>query len=161
MPPQEPEFLHFDDFSVGDQWISPRRTVTESDVVAFACLSGDFNSIHTDHEFAKSTPFGRPIAHGLLGMAISSGLTSQSPRVATVAFLGIQQWTFHEPIFFGDTIHVVTTVVSLDPRARGRRGVVTWNRKIKNQSDRLVQEGVTQTLVLGRGRSVKIEDAAS
>ena len=66
--------LYFDDVEVGQEWETQGRTVTETDIVNFAGLSGDFNPIHVDHEFAESTPFRRPIAHGLLIQAISSGL---------------------------------------------------------------------------------------
>src|SRR5205823_3067226 len=118
-----------------------------ADVVAFAGLSGDFNPLHADHEAARRGPFGKPVAHGLLGLAIASGLASQAPRVATLAFLGIVEWKFLRPIAFGDTIRVVSRVVSLEPRARGRRGVVTWHRQLINQKGETVQAGLTQTLV--------------
>ena len=153
----------FEDLVVGDEWESPRRTVTETDVVRFAGLSGDFNPLHTDHSATESNPFGRPVAHGLLGLAIASGLMSQAPRVDTLAFLAILEWTFHRPILFGDTIHALSQVAELRPHASGRRGVVTWHRRIINQSGRVVQEGRTQTLVRGRPRkrseeSTPIED---
>src|SRR5262249_52451359 len=79
----------FDDLVVGDEWESPRRTVTETDVVLFAGLSGDFNPLHVDHSSCKTGPFGRPVAHGLLGMAIAAGLLSQTARIDTLAFLAI------------------------------------------------------------------------
>ena len=142
--------LGFDELAVGDVWESPARTVTEADVVAFAGISGDFNSIHVDHESAGRGPFGRPVAHGLLGLAIASGLGSHAPPVDTLAFLGLQEWRFLAPIAFGDTVRVQTQVVSLEPRARGRRGVVTWRRRLLNQRDQVVQEGLTQTLVRSR-----------
>jgi len=145
--------LAFDDLTVGDEWESPRRTVTEADVVGFAGLSGDFNPLHVDHESARDGPFGRPVAHGLLGLSIASGLTSQSPLVATQAFLAILEWKFLAPIAFGDTIRVITRVAALEPRSRGRRGVVTWHRRLVNQHGRTVQEGLTQALVRGRGSS--------
>jgi len=140
----------FDDLVVGDEWESPRRTVTETDVVIFAGLSGDFNPLHVDHFSAKGNPFGRPVAHGLLGLAIATGLMSQAPRVDTLAFLAILEWKFQRPIFFGDTIHALSTVESLQPHANGRRGVVTWHRRILNQDGQVVQEGRTQTLVRAR-----------
>jgi 3-hydroxybutyryl-CoA dehydratase len=142
----------FEDLVVGDEWESPRRTVTETDVVRFAGLSGDFNPLHTDHSATEANPFGRPVAHGLLGLAIATGLMSQAPRVDTLAFLTILEWTFHLPIFFGDTIHALSTIEAVRPHASGRRGVVTWHRRIINQNGQCVQEGRTQTLVRGRSR---------
>jgi len=142
----------FDDLVVGDEWESPRRTVTETDVVLFAGLSGDFNPLHVDHSATEGNPFGRPVAHGLLGLAIASGLMSQAPRVDTLALLAILEWTFHRPILFGDTIHALSKVEELRPHATARRGVVTWHRRIVNQNGHIVQEGRTQTLVRGRSR---------
>jgi 3-hydroxybutyryl-CoA dehydratase len=142
----------FDDLSVGDEWESPRRTVTETDVVIFAGLSGDFNPLHVDHNSSQRGPFGRPVAHGLLGMAIATGLITQAPRVDTMAFLAILEWRFLRPIAFGDTIHAISKVESLEPQANGRRGLVTWQRRVFNQDGVLVQEGRTQTLVRARSR---------
>jgi 3-hydroxybutyryl-CoA dehydratase len=140
----------FDDLSVGDEWESPRRTVTETDVVIFAGLSGDFNPLHVDHNSSQRGPFGRPVAHGLLGMAIATGLITQAPRVDTMAFLAILEWRFLRPIAFGDTIHAISKVESLEPQVNGRRGLVTWQRRVFNQDGILVQEGRTQTLVRAR-----------
>jgi 3-hydroxybutyryl-CoA dehydratase len=142
----------FDDLSVGDEWESPRRTVTETDVVIFAGLSGDFNPLHVDHNSSQRGPFGRPVAHGLLGMAIATGLITQAPRVDTMAFLAILEWRFLRPIAFGDTIHAISKVDALEPQANGRRGLVTWQRRVFNQDGILVQEGRTQTLVRARSR---------
>ena len=142
--------LCFDDLAVGDEWESPARTVTEADVVAFAGLSGDFNPIHVDHESARAGAFGRPVAHGLLGLAIASGLGSNSPRVATLAFLAIEGWSFARPIAFGDTVRVLTRVEAISPKARGRRAEVLWTRRLVNQTGEVVQEGRTRTLVRGR-----------
>lgn len=147
--------LGFQELQVGDEWVSPARTITEADVVAFAGISGDFNPLHMDHESARKGPFRRPVAHGLLGFAILSGLASHSPQVETLAFLGIRDWAFQKPILFGDTVHVITRVEELEPRARGRRGVVTWRRQLVNQKGEVVQEGLTQTLV----RSTRPNDA--
>src|SRR5262245_14776316 len=91
--------LYFDDVEVGQEWESTGRTVTESDVVNFAGLSGDFNPIHMDHEFAKTTPFRRPIAHGLLILSMGSGLGVHSPPVRTIAFLQVREWNLKEPVY--------------------------------------------------------------
>ena len=145
--------LFFDDLKVGDHWISPARQVTESDVTEFARLTGDFDPLHVDKEFAKETPFRQPIAHGLLGLSLVAGIGSESPNVETVAFLGVSDWSFRRPIFFGDTLHVVTTITDLQPNGR-RRGQVTWDRKLMNQDDFVVQEGSFLSLVACQAASL-------
>jgi len=144
------EVLVFDDLVLGDEWESPARTVTETDVVLFAGLSGDLNPLHSDHQLSKKGPFGRPVAHGILGLAIATGLITHAPRIDTLAFLAILEWKFLAPIGFGDTIRVVSRVEALQTQARGRRGIVTWHRRVLNQDSITVQEGRTQTLVRGR-----------
>jgi acyl dehydratase len=143
--------LYYDDVEVGQQWESLGRTITEADIVNFAGLSGDFNPIHIDHEFAASTPFRRPIAHGLLVFSIGSGLGLFAPPMRTLAILEIREWRFHEPFYIGDTLRVRSEVLHKEPRGRGRRGVITWKRQLLKQDKKLAQEGITLTLVEGRG----------
>ncbi len=145
-----PHHLFFDDVEVGQHWITLGRTITEADIVNFAGLSGDFNPIHVDHEFAKTTPFRRPIAHGLLAFSVGSGLGVVVPLMRTLAVLSIREWHFRGPVFAGDTLRVRSEVVEKEARARGRRGVLTWQRQLFNQENKVVQEGVTLTLVEGR-----------
>jgi acyl dehydratase len=147
-----PQHLFFDDVEVGQSWESLGRTLTETDIVNFAGLSGDFNPIHMDHEFARTTPFRKPIAHGLLVFSVGSGLGLFAPPMRTLAVLSIREWSFKAPVSPGDTIKVRSTVLNKEVRARGRRGVITWKREIFNQQDTLVQEGVSITLVEGRGK---------
>ena len=143
--------LYFDDVAVGQEWESQGRTVTETDIVNFAGISGDFNPIHMDHVFAATTMFRRPIAHGSLTLAMGTGLAIMAPPMRTLAFLSMKEWNFREPVFIGDTIHMKTKILDKEERARGRRGVITWQRQIVNQNDKIVQDGVTLTLVEGRG----------
>lgn len=145
--------LYFNDVEVGDCWESLARTVTEADIVNFAGMTGDYNPLHVDHEFAKSTPFGRPIAHGLLGLAWVAGLGSFSPCMRTAAFVKISDWRFLKPILVGDTMRVRTEVASKEVRGRGRRGMIVWKRQLVNQDGVVVQEGVTETLVEIRPQS--------
>lgn len=149
MPHTPGSTLRFQDLTVGDEWRSAGRTITEADIAAFARLSGDANPIHVDPDAARGLPYGRIIAHGLLGMAVGSGLVWEAMRVETLAFVGIRDWAFLEPVFPGDTVHVVTRVEALEARGRGRRGLVTWLRRLVNQDGRTVQEGRIQTLVRG------------
>src|SRR5687767_3304007 len=135
--------LYFDEVDVGDTWSSPGRTITETDVVNFAGMTGDYNPLHVDHEFARATPFGRPIAHGLLGMAFAAGLGSCSPAMQTCAFVRIVDWKFLKPIFIGDTIHVETEIAAMEPHGR-KRGLITWRRRIVNQHGVVLQEGTAE-----------------
>ncbi len=144
------DVLSFHDLIVGDEWESHGRTVTETDVVLFAGLSGDYNPHHCNHEISKNGPFGRPVAHGILGLAIATGLSSHAPRVDTMALVAILEWRFLLPIVFGDTIRVISRIEALESQARGRRGIVTWHRRILNQNAQVVQEGRSQTLVRGK-----------
>lgn len=142
--------LFMDDVQEGETWTSPARTVTESDLVNFAGISGDFNPIHMDHEFVRTTTYGKPIAHGLLVVAVASGLSLNSPPMRTIAFVGIRDWQFLEPVFIGDTIHIRTTLLEKEIRSRGRRAMLTWQREVINQQEKVLQKGLTLTLVEGR-----------
>lgn len=155
--------LYFEDVEVDQEWVSPGRTVTQADIINFAGISGDYNAIHVDHEFAKNTPYRQPIAHGLLVMAMSSGLGLYHPAMRTRALMSVLEWHFKAPVFIGDTIHARTKVLAKEQRGRGRRGVITWQRQILNQAGKVVQEGKSQTLVEGRpatGDEAKDDDGS-
>ena len=138
--------LYFNDILVGKIWISPRRTITEADVVQFATMTGDFNPLHVDYDFASKSHYRQPVAHGLLGLSWVAGLGSHFPSVNTLAFTAVRNWEFGRPLFFGDTVFVETTC--LEKNSAGRRaGKVVWHRKLINQSDQIVQQGVFETLV--------------
>ncbi|MDP6444267.1 MAG: MaoC/PaaZ C-terminal domain-containing protein [Pirellulaceae bacterium] len=143
------ERLYYEDLQVGDRWVSPTRTITEADVVNFAGMTGDFNPLHVDREYAAGTPFRQPIAHGLLGLSWVAGLGSESPAVETMAFTSISKWEFVRPAFIGDTVHVVTKVDAKQESGR-RCGQVTWLRQLVNQDNIPIQTGEFTTLVCTR-----------
>jgi acyl dehydratase len=137
----------FDDIAVGEEFESPGRTVTETDIVLFAGLSGDYNVLHTDAEFMKQSIFGERIAHGLLGLAIQAGLFTRATQAfATMAFLGLR-WKFKGPIKIGDTIRVRAKVLAKKETSKPDRGVITLDRKVLNQRGEVVQEGETDLMV--------------
>jgi acyl dehydratase len=144
----EPNRQYFEDIQIGDEYLSPGRTVTEADIVAFAGLSGDYNVLHTDAEYMKSSIFGERIAHGLLGLSISSGLGSRAVArpFATIAFLGLR-WRFKGPIKIGDTIKVRMKVTDKKETSKPDRGIVTIQRSVLNQRGELVQEGDTELMI--------------
>ncbi len=142
------EPLFFDDVHVGDEWTSSSRTITETDIVMFASMTGDFNALHVDHEFSRQTPFGKPLAHGLLGVAWVAGLGSHAPLMQTEAFVAIREWKFLRPCFAGDTVHVHTVVVE---KTEGRRrGTILWKRSLVHHDGRVLQEGIFESLVTRR-----------
>ena len=141
--------LCFEEINLGDSWRSRSRTITESDVIQFACMTGDFDPLHVDHEFAKTTPFRQPIAHGLLGLSWVAGLGSQSPSVHTLAFVSVDDWRFLKPAYIGDTVHVVTECVEKGGSGR-RSGQISWKRQLVNQDGDIVQSGFFRTLVACR-----------
>jgi acyl dehydratase len=141
---------YFEDIEVGEEYESPGRTVTETDIVMFAGLSGDFNVLHTDAEFMKRSAFGERIAHGLLGLAMQSGLLTRGMRpYATTAFSGLK-WRFKAPIKIGDTIRVRARVVAKREAPQPDGGLVVLNRTVLNQRDEVVQEGETELTVQRR-----------
>ncbi|MCX8138746.1 MAG: MaoC/PaaZ C-terminal domain-containing protein [Thermogemmata sp.] len=158
--------LYFDDLEIGQEWISSGRTITEADIVNFAGFSGDFNPIHVDHEFAKTTPFRRPIAHGFAVFSIGSGLGVMTPPLRTIALLRVINWNFLLPVFAGDTIRIKSRVLEKTLRGRGRRGEVVWYRGLINQDNKIVQEGQIVLLVearppaQGNERRLAVPDAA-
>ena len=144
--------LFFEEFAVGQSVTSPGRTITEADIVAFAALSGDWNQLHTDAEFAARQPFGQRVAHGLLCLSIASGLAMRLGFLeeTALAFREIGDWKFSLPTFIGDTIRVRATVTDTKPMARLGGGLVTLKAEILNQDDKVVQRGTWAVLVKSR-----------
>jgi acyl dehydratase len=152
MSTYQPRGLYFEEFEVGRIFISSSRTITESDIVIFAGLSGDYNQIHTDAEFSKTTPFGQRVAHGLLVTSIASGLIAQSGLLegTVIAFREINNWKFTKPTFIGDTIQVITEVVETKPLPRLNGGAVVIDLDVKNQNDETVMKGKWTALMVSR-----------
>ena len=138
---------YFEDVKVGDEYVSPGRTVTEADVVIFAGLSGDYNVLHTDAEHMKSSLFGERIAHGLLGLSMQQGLLDRVVTAQVTGPLAAVKWKFKGPIKIGDTIHVEARVTDKRDGERPGWGVVTVSRRVVNQRGEVVQEGETDQLV--------------
>jgi acyl dehydratase len=143
---------YFDEFSIGERFVSPRRTITQTDIINFACLSGDFNAPHVDFEFCRQQPYGEIIAHGPLILAVAGGLLCQLGinDGTIVAMMGLDEWRVHGPVKHGDTIHVVATVKELRPTSRGGRGIVTFARDVLNQRGEVVHTMVVRSMYLCR-----------
>ncbi|MPZ44328.1 MAG: acyl dehydratase [Betaproteobacteria bacterium] len=134
--------LFFEDFEIGRELETPSRTVTSTDIVNFACLSGDFNEVHANWEYCKTTPFGEPIAHGPLVYAIAGGLQYASGinDGTLLALLQVDKWRMLAPVKHGDTIHMVSTVIDKKATSKPDRGVIKFQRRMLNQNGVVVQE---------------------
>jgi len=132
---------YYDDFTVGQVIETPKRTITNTDIVNFACLSGDFNGVHTDWEYCKNTPFGEPIAHAPLIYAVMGGLQYASGvnDGTLMAVLGIDEWRMHSPVKHGDTLFMRSTVLETRATSKPGRGVVKFKREFVNQRGETVQ----------------------
>jgi acyl dehydratase len=142
-----PARRYFEEIEVGDTYESPGRTITEADIVMFAGVSGDYNVIHTDAEFMKTSIFGERIAHGLLGLSIQAGLLGRAmPSYASLGVAGLR-WKFKNPIKIGDTIRVRGKVIGKKETDDATQGIVTLERVVVNQRDEVVQEGETDLTI--------------
>ncbi|QYK51741.1 MAG: hypothetical protein KF701_04410 [Anaerolineales bacterium] len=144
--------MYFEDFEVGQKLATAGRTVTETDIVMFAGLTGDFNQIHVDAEYSKTTPFGARVAHGLLGLSFASGLIVQTGIMSgtIMAFREITEWKFIKPIFIGDTVHVETDVLATKALPRIGGGSINLQVELKNQTGETLMKGVWTALFLSR-----------
>jgi acyl dehydratase len=133
--------LFFEDFKIGDRWQSPSRTVNDAHFAFFAGMTGDNHPLHYDDDYAKTTPFGARLAHGLLVMAMTAvGASPLTHRLhdSMIAFLE-QGCRFLKPVLVGDTLHPEHEVVALEPKRE--RGIVRLAARIKNQRGEVVLDG--------------------
>lgn len=139
---------YWEDFEVGDVVLTPKRTVTSTDIVNFACLTGDFNEVHTNWEYCKQTQFGEPIAHGPLVYSIVGGLQYASGinDGTLIALLQIDGWRMLKPVFHGDTIHAELMVTAKKETSKNDKGAVEMKREFKNQRGETVQEMTVKML---------------
>ncbi len=147
----KPRGLTFDQFNVGDVFVCQSRTVTEADTVNFAGVAGDYNPLHTDEEFGKTTVFGSRIAHGVLGLAIATGQANQLGIFeGTTIALMTQTIKYTGAVKFGDTIHLELKVAEKKESSKPDRGVVTFDATVMNQQGKSVIEG-QWVLLMKRG----------
>lgn len=137
---------YFEDFEIGEEILTQGRTITRSDVINFAGVSGDFEPLHLDKEFGQKTVFKENIAHGLCVLAIASGNIARTGILKNaVALYGIDEWRFTKPVFFGDTIRVRMKVE--DKTEKPDTGIVDFYLEIVNQKDEVLQKGKWRSMI--------------
>ena len=146
-----PRGLYYEEIEVGKSLVTAGRTITESDIVSFAGISGDFNQLHVDAEYAKAGEFGQRVAHGLLIVSVTTGLIVQTGLMeGTVLAFRELQWKFARPVFIGDTIRAEMTIVESKALPRLGGGSVTAKITVYDQHDQVVQRGSMVLLVRSR-----------
>lgn len=142
---------YFQDFNIGEELYSPSRTVTEADVVNWCYLSGDWNPVHSNEEFAKKTDFKTRIAHGPLCLAIATGLMDRIGVIegTALALLSLS-WKFRAPVYLGDTISLKMVVSQKKVTRKEDRGIVTFSVSILNQQEKVISEGTWDLLIASR-----------
>ncbi len=146
------EGLYFEDYQIDQEIESRGRTITEGDIVNFSGLTGDWVEIHINDVYAKSTPFGERIAHGLLTMSVASGLIALTGILERkiIAFIGINNWEFKRPVKIGDTISTTLKVLDkekIELKNGLKAGYVTFSVQIKNQKKKICQDGSWKVMV--------------
>ena len=143
--------LYFEQFTDGLSMESRGRTVTEADIVSFAGISGDFNPMHTNAEFAKDTQFGARVAHGALVFSMATGLAYQLGFLegTVIAFTAFEM-KLRAPVYIGDTIKVTITVGKRRVMPAAGGGLVSFDVQVTNQKGELVEKGEWSVLVKGQ-----------
>ena len=146
--------VYLDEYTLGQEFTTPARTITEADVVNFGCLTGDLHPNHFDRVRMEQGEFGQRLVHGLLLLSVSHGLLFQLGllRDSCIAFLGLKDWQFKAPVFFGDTIHCRSVVSEIrNSRSKPDRGVLKLAVEIIKQDGTVCQTG-TKVLLMRRSR---------
>jgi acyl dehydratase len=144
--------LYYEDVEVGTVFATRGRTITEADLVNFAGVSGDFNPLHMDSEYAEGSIFGRRVAHGALVLSVAMGLRQGLSLFdgTLMGLLELRTWRFLAPVFIGDTVRVETEISELRPTSKPDRAVMTQRVSVLNQDDTVVQQGELVALLKRR-----------
>jgi 3-hydroxybutyryl-CoA dehydratase len=153
---KSPRGMYFEEFEAGLQFSTAARTITETDVVNFAGLTGDYNQIHVDAEYSRTSAFGQRVAHGLLVLSTAMGLVVQTGVMegTVIAFREIIEWKFIKPVYLGDTIHVDLEVVETKNLRRLGGGLVGIEVGVLNQHGDLVNKGIWNAIIASRPEAI-------
>ena len=144
--------MYFEEFKVDERITTGSHTVTEADIMTFAELTGDNNRIHTDEAFSKAGPFGKRVAHGLLGLSLTMGLAWKTGILdgTVIAFREINEWKFIKPVFIGDTVQAELQIIETKALPRIGGGSVVINAGLNNQQGEACMKGKLTVLVMSK-----------
>jgi 3-hydroxybutyryl-CoA dehydratase len=148
-----PRGMYFEEFEVGYEIVSAGRTISETDIVNFAALTGDWTQIHVNAEYAKGTMFGQRVTHGLMGLSYAAGLGAQLGFIEeTVLAFRSLEWKFSAPIFIGDTIHLRAKVKEKKELKKLGGGSIVFEMRLLNQEGKIVQKGTWSVLMKSKAQ---------
>lgn len=144
--------MYFEEFHVGDKFVTGKQTIRDVDIMTFAGLTGDNNRIHTDEAFSKAGPFGQRIAHGLLGLSFAMGLAWQTGILdgTVMAFREINEWKFIKPLFIGDEVQADLRIAEAKALPRIGGGSIVITVELQNQRSEVCMRGNLTVLVLSK-----------
>lgn len=145
-------WAYFDELKVGEKFTTRGRTMTETDVVLFCMLTGNWLEAHSNVEYAKTTPFGQRIVQGSLAFSIIAGLVPTGTPGRIIAFYGVDRLRFIKPVFIGDTLHAETEITDLQDKDE-TAGVTTHQVSLINQREETVQVSIWKHLVAKKPHS--------
>jgi acyl dehydratase len=139
----------FDDAPLDEPFESSARTLTETDLVTFAMITGDWGPIHADEEFARSTPVGTRMFHGTFGIALAVGMSAGLLAFTTpvIAALGVREWNYRAPLVIGDTVHLRLTIVGKRRASSGNRGIVSRRLELVKHDGSVAQDGLADLMI--------------
>ncbi len=151
--------MFFNDFGPDQVFTTAGRTITETDLTMFSMLTGDWNPIHSDAEYAKATRFGERLVHGSFGVGLAIGMMHGLGifETSAVAMLGIADWRFEKPILIGNTLHLRLTIIDKEIGRSGRTGRIGRRFELINEKGEVVQSGRSDVLALVRPAEEKAE----
>jgi len=140
----------YEDLKVCQKFISPGRTITETDVINFACSTADWTPIHTNKEYCKNHPvFSSIVVQGLLVLSIVEGLKLRIPYFYDINYLASLrwEWDFKKPVYPDDTVHIEVIIENKRVTSSGRNGIVYEKIVVINQKKEIVQQGIHLVLI--------------
>jgi 3-hydroxybutyryl-CoA dehydratase len=145
---------YYEDYKKGEVFISPGRTITETDLVLYSAFTGDWWEGHTNVEYAKKTAFGQRIAQGFLTLCVGTSLlfrlgVHEVFPLFFIAHYGIESLRFTAPVMIGDTIRCEAELIEMTEKD-AQRGILTFNIKVLNQRNVKVLVYVEKVLVSRR-----------
>lgn len=145
--------LYFEEFYVGQKFVhAVRRTVTDMDNILFTALTHNPAAVHLDHEYAKTTEFGKPLVNSGFTLGLVTGLSVGDTTLGTlVANLGYDKLVMPKPVFIGDTLRCESEVHELrESRSRPTAGIVTWKHLLFNQRGEIVCQCLRTAMIKKR-----------